>query len=443
MNNNIQVPEYIKPELNKIYGQSVVGDINKNEINSFPEDDLPDSEIQDMRNDLKQSIDVSQNRGITTTDAISGIKNTSIDDDELEKIDDIINEQDIRGKTITNSGIAMITDLLKDEPTKDELKHISEEFAKWLENEDTFDMQISYIESVLGERITNKIKEISDPSDYKSVIRRFSMQLYNTYQKVVQYNDDMRQLSKLAKKVSDYNKSSENQYESMEEFEKFNNEFKNLTEVQNDITEFMNKVSKLDDRNKRLKQDYSIDDYDIRTVKSVKACLDKALSFDLPKLKVKIGYKKIRKDFRDEKTVNSSIENWISDIRNDPNTLFTFPVNDFLSLKESRIQMEEFLYTAILAYNLPENIPDPGDLELGEAMLKYNIITKDEYNRYKVQSRLLLYVLSRTFKHKKLTTDDDRRVLSYTLDIISKLGVHDHRERVVNLVNYIYETIIN
>ena len=54
---------------------------------------------------------------------------------------------------------------------------------------------------------------------------------------------------------------------------------------------------------------------------------------------------------------------------------------------------------------------------------------------------MILYILSRTFKHKKLSNDNDRRILSYTLDMISKLGVKDHRDRFMKLVNYSYDLL--
>ena len=46
------------------------------------------------------------------------------------------------------------------------------------------------------------------------------------------------------------------------------------------------------------------------------------------------------------------------------------------------------------------------------------------------------------FKEKKIETNNDRRILSYTLDMISKLGMNDYRERFINLVNYATETIL-
>lgn len=443
MENNIQVPEYIKPEMNKIFGQSVVGDITSNDSETaFPEENISGEELETARNMLKSN-DTGSVKATIKTDAINGIKGTTVDDDkDFDEIINLLNEQDIRGKTITNSGKAMIKDLLKSDPTEDELKHISEEFSDWLEDDNPHDMQVDYLENLLGERITNKIKEITTDEDYSSVLKRFTLQLFSTYQKVVQYNDDMRHLSMLAKKVNEYNKTDDANYNE-DDFEKFNKEFKNLTEVQNDISEFMNKIKNLDDRNKRLKQDYTIDDYDVRTVESVKKCLDTALSFELVYEKVRCMHKKFKKDFKDSKLINSSIENWINDIRNDPNTLFTFPVNDFLTLEESRKQMEDYFYNAILMINLPDKIPDPEDNDLTETVIKYNLVSRKDVEKYKTMGRLTLYVLSRTFKHKKLVSDDDRRILSYTLDIISKLGVHDHRKRFGELANFIYDTIYN
>lgn len=436
----------IEPETNKVYGQSVVGNISNvvadNNTDFFPEDALTDDLLNKARNELK-SDNVGSVKEIIKTDAINGVKNSTVDDDEFKKIIDIINEQDIRGKTITSSGKAMIEDLLKSKPTEEELKHISEKFDEIMsENKNFNDVDFKCVKEALNERIVNKIMEMTSEDDFEAVTRRFGSQLFNTYQKVVQYNDDVKQLSLIVKKVNDYNKSSETQYNSEEEFEKFNNEFKNLTDVQNNIMEFMNKVSKLDDRNKRLRQDYTIDDYDIRTVESVKKCLDSALDFEKVKLKVQINYKKFKKDFKDDKIINSSIENWINDIRNDPDTLFTFPVNDFLSLEESRIQMENYLYNNILYANLPDNILDAESDDLGEEMIKHGIVKREYINKFKTEARLLLYVLSRTFKHKKLVTDDDRRILSYTLDIISKMSIRDHCDRVVNLAEYIYNKIL-
>lgn len=432
----------------KVYGSSVVSDAenvlntsNVDELDSdmFPNEEISESDLSDMRSELKTTGSTEKQKETIVTDAISGIKNSSVDDEDFDKIIEAIDEQDIRGKKITNSGLAMIKDLLKEDPTDDEIKHMSEEFTKWTEDKEEACNNIKQAESALGERVMNKLKEISG-DEYERVAVRFASQVYNTFQRVVQYNDDMKELSKLAKIVNDYNLSAETNYDE-NDFESFDKEFKNLIDVQDKISEFMSKVSKLDDRNKRLRQDYSIDDYDIRTVESVRECLDTALDFRLVKNKILVNTKKFKKDFKDETYVNSSIENWINDIRNDANTIFTFPVNDFLTLKESRDQMEQFLYTAIVYYNLPEIIPDPGDKELGDAMLEFGMITEEDNNKFKKQAKLLLFVLSRTFKHKKLSTDNDRRILSYTLDIISKLGVHDHRERVVELANWIYEYI--
>ena len=37
--------------------------------------------------------------------------------------------------------------------------------------------------------------------------------------------------------------------------------------------------------------------------------------------------------------------------------------------------------------------------------------------------------------------DHSRRVLSYTLDIISKMGIEQHRNTIVNLIEHIYNKV--
>ena len=76
-------------------------------------------------------------------------------------------------------------------------------------------------------------------------------------------------------------------------------------------------------------------------------------------------------------------------------------------------------------------------------MLTEEKVTLKDIEIYKTQALLILFVLSKTFKYKKLDGGDERRILSYTLDIISKLGVKDHRERFIKLVNFAYNEILN
>ena len=346
--------------------------------------------------------------------------------------------------------LVMIKDLLKSDPTDDELKHISICFDN-ITNEDKKidDISVEDAESILGERVVGKIKSITTDNDYESVIVRFTSQLYNTYQHVVQYNDDMRELSKLAKKVNDRKKKIEEETKKNDDgeqsIEDIDTEFKSLMDIQSDIMDFMEKVKNLDDRNSRLRQDYTIDDYDIRTCESVKKCLDCALSFEKVYAKINNASVPLKKEFKDTKYVNSTIENWIQSIKNDPYTLFTFPVNDFLSLKEIREQLIGFFYNTILIDNcvgeygkLPDNVSDLEDYLLTEEK-----VTLKDIEIYKTQALLILFVLSKTFKYKKLDGGDERRILSYTLDIISKLGVKDHRERFIKLVNFAYNEILN
>lgn len=446
-NSNITVPEYIAQEMKKDmskkkYGSSVLDYIPTNtddvedDNSAFVEDIMTDKEIEDARNELKQNkTDIVSEK--TSTDAITGIKSSKeTDDEEFDKLSDILNERDIRGKTITNSGRAMIKDLIKADPTEDELKNIAQFFEKHYDtNTDEYKKEC---ESALGERITSKIKEITkSENEYYNVMIRFADQIKKTYQHIVQYNDDMKQLSLLAKKVNDYKTEDE----SVNDVVDLDKDFKNLTEIQKDITTFMEGVQKLDPRNRRLKNEYTIDDYDIRTVESVKDALDTALSFKLIYDKVSAMGKQYAKSFKDKKYVYNTIENWIGDIKSDSETLFTFPVNDFLSLEESRKQMIEFFYNTILLSNKVDDIGTiPSDVsDLTQYLLDNNKITNKEVSVYREQAEMTLFILTRVFKYKKLTSEKDRRILSYTLDLISKLGIEDHRDKFMDMSNFVYE----
>lgn len=432
----------------KVYGTSVLDYIKEiddqmaNDDAIFTEDIMSESEVESERENLK-SADTGSVSKVVSTDAISGIKGEKTDDADYEKISEIINERDIRGKTITNSGKEMIKDLLKSDATDDEIKHMSGCFDTWEKDSEAIDdVSISDKEDALGLRITEKLKSITTEEDYESVLNRFAAQLYNTYVNVVQFNDDIKELNLLAKKVDDYSKSNDKD-EQPNEITDIDKEFKNLQDIQSDILTFMEKFKNLDDRNSKLRQDFTLDDYDIRTVESVKECLDKALSFEKVYNKLSNSSKKIKKDLKNIKDVNRSIENWINDIKNDPTTLYTFPVNDFLTLEETRIQLTGFFYNTILIYNtitneqkIPDNITD-----LKEYLLESGKLTKEDSDKYELQATMILYILSRTFKHKKLSNDNDRRILSYTLDMISKLGVKDHRDRFMKLVNYSYDLL--
>ena len=202
-NSNITVPEYIAQEMKKDmskkkYGSSVLdyipenNDVVEDDNSAFVDDIMTDKEIETARNELKEdkSKIVSEK---TSTDAITGIKSSKeTDDKEFEKISDILNERDIRGKTITNSGKAMIKDLIKTDPTEEEIKNIAQFFEESYDIND-YDYKRE-CEKALGERITTKIKSITKSEDeYYNVITRFIDQIRKTYQYIVQYNDDMKQ----------------------------------------------------------------------------------------------------------------------------------------------------------------------------------------------------------------------------------------------------------
>lgn len=424
-------------ENKKIYGTSALEYVPTEE--SYDENtvfvDEPNN-IEDLRSDL---ISDSSNKKVEekiSVDAISGIKSSSVYEKDDSDITDMINERNIKGKTITRSGKEIIKDLIKEYPTDEESESISKYFES--ENFKNNILLIDEIEHAFGEKITNKLKNITTSSEYERIYIRFVNQIYSTYNYVVQYNDDISQLNKLIKKIDDYSdkeKNSENQ--------DVESAYASLQNAQGMLTELLSSISNLDERNRRLRQDYTIDDIDIRTIESVKDCLDEAMSFSWIYKKLDNICERLPRDLKDIKKVNSTIENWISDIREDPDTLYTFPVNDFLSLEESRIKFIEYIANSImLHHNIQylDKIPqDENDVQ--NYIVSNGYDSNENIKKYNDQAVLFLYVLTKSFKYKKIIDDHSRRVLSYTLDIISKMGIEQHRNTIVNLIEHIYNKV--
>jgi len=150
------------------------------------------------------------------------------------------------------------------------------------------------------------------------------------------------------------------------------------------------------------------------------------------------------KDIKKEIDVNNSIDNWIHSIKHDQYTLFTFPCNDYLSDEESRHELIKYFFNTYLVNIVIEkslNIPDDKDLE--EFLIEGNYISDKDINKLKYKAWIFLYVLSRTFKYNKLDSNDTNiRILSYTLDLISKLGVKSHRDSFIEASDYVYNKLI-
>ena len=118
--------------MDKQYGGSVLEYIKDNsDVVADPElefkDLLSEKEVELEREALKQYSDKSR-KDIVTTDAINGIKSSSKEEFDPQTLEEIINERDIKGKTLTQGAISLLEDLFKESPTEEELEHISKFF---------------------------------------------------------------------------------------------------------------------------------------------------------------------------------------------------------------------------------------------------------------------------------------------------------------------------
>lgn len=454
-NKNIVIPDFVKEAMTeeKKYGTSVfdyVPDKDKEieENDFFKESEIDKEEIEKARGELKTGYVGEKIKENITVDALSGIKSSvPVDSSYTSAYNDInktIEASNIKGNRITKYGKELLTSLIGEEPNDDEMKLMASKFEEYsIEiKEYTFNhFNIDKLEEFISDRIKKSLRNICDPdepSQYRDILARLLSQIYNAYNNVIEYRDDISELNNLAKQIDD-----SGILDDVQDVDKLTNEMahKSLDELQDKMNRFMNSLKKLDDRNKRLKQDFTINDIDILLYEDIKKCLDSALSFEKIKEKVDTIPGKFNKDLKNRNNTNSIIENWIHDIRNDSKTLYTFPCNDFLSDSESREELVKFFYNSYLVdIGYSYDIPVEKDLE--EYILETNLLCKHEIDALKEKAYYMLYVLARTFKYNKLESNENMiRILSYTLDIISKLGVKSHRDKFIDISNYVYDKI--
>ena len=462
MSENIIIPDYMKtsmdsviPELEqKKYGTTVfdyVPDKDKETIENdfFKKDEFDSSEIEKERNELKETYDGSKISEVISKDALSGIT-SSVPESEYQDNYDALNktleENNIRGKSISRYGKGLIRSLLNDEPTDAETLLLATKFEEYKDkistdvaNKARFDeLSIEEIEEFLSDRIKDQIKSLCDDSgQYKEIAARFLEQIYITYESTASYRDDIKELNDLALEIDKSGVLKD-------EFD-YTNDPKSFEFMNEKISKYMEAIKRLDSRNKMLKQDYKITDIDTLILESAKACLDDAINFTRVKNKVDSATKKFKIDLKNTKDTNNSIENWIHDIKHDSTILFTFPCNDFLTDSESREELVKFFYNAYIVdivYNKNIDIPDEEDID--EYLVKNDILPEKELSVLKTKAYAMLYMISRTFKYNRIKDNDDNiRTLSYTLDIISKLGVKSHRDNFIEASNYVYNKLYN
>ena len=143
-------------------------------------------------------------------------------------------------------------------------------------------------------------------------------------------------------------------------------------------------------------------------------------------------------------------------MRNDSDTLYTLPVNDYLSISKSVDEMINYIEGFILLQDnsnrdtitdietaISENNIYNSDGRVYDYLIDNGHITKNDLKNYENSAILLLYIISKTFKKKKIKTNDDRRILSYTLDMISKISKMEYGIKFMELINYISGKFLN
>lgn len=441
------VPDYMTN--NKVYGKSIleyVPEKNDSTIENefFNNNEYDTNDINTKRDELREGYNGEHIKENISVDALSGVKtSTPVKDVSMhELINDMEKDmEDIKGKKITNYGRNLIKSLIGEYPTEEEESQISKAFE---DNRDIITDKNNFssiatdkLEGFLSQRIIDQIKAISSDEEYHDVLVRFLQQIFIPYNSSVKIRDDISDLNNIAKYLDD-----KGAFSSDENFDK-KYDSDSLVEISNKISEFIECTKKLDDRNKRLKQDYTIDDIDTKLVKEIGDCLNNAINFESVIKKVDSATNKFIKDLKKVGDVNNSIDNWIHSIKHDPHTLFTFPCNDFLTDEESRKELLKFFYNTYLAnIAFESNLIIPDDEDLEEYLLKNNYLNNEKISMFKDMAWVMLYILSRTFKYNKVKDNEyETRILSYTLDLISKMGIASHRKKFIEISEYVYSKL--
>lgn len=424
----------------KLYGSSIleqderlISDDNDDNIFDEMKDTYSDEDIENMRNELKSTSDSNKAKDKVYTDTISGIKSSEkINDNDDKSISDIVDSKEKNGKELSMAGIDLIYNLLDTNPTDDEIKSLDNYFKHLINADYIYSEDINVLKNILGKRISDKLIKVAEKNSVSEyvAITRFISQLYKSYSDIIQYNDDVNELYDIVTNLSK-NIDSTNDIDDRDSLMKQYEFLSSATE----------KLKKLDNRNKRLKNEYSVTDFDILAIDSINQCLKDAISFKKIYEKIdSINPKKLKGDLRHNDEIKKYIGNWVNELRNDPETLYVFPVDDYLPISQSVDQLIDYFKGFILLQDKCDT--DIGSLTYDEAvndmyeqLLDGNYVTEEELKNYEESAILLLYILSKTFKKKKIKTNDDRRILSYTLDMISKIRKYDYSYPIMGLIN--------
>ena len=459
------VPDYVKKAMmeessgNK-YGSTVFDyvppkDESVQENDFFKDKEYSKEETEKEREELKQILDNSSReiKEVTATDALSGIRSSVPDSSYREAYNEInksVDASNIKGRTITLYGKQLLKSLIGEDPNEEELKLMASKFEEHSdaisthsEEEKTgfYNMSKDMLRSFCSDRILDSFDAIcpENSDEYCSVLARLLEQIYIAYDNILGYRDDIKELNELALQIDEsgmLNIGGENTELNI-------GDPKSLDHISQKLEKYMELMKNLDERNKKMKQDYKIDDIETYLFEDVKQCLDSALSFEKVIQKVNTAGSKFSKDLKNRKDTDSSIENWIHDIKHDPKTLYTFPCNDFLSDSESREELVRFFLNSYLVQIVQNNNLDvPSDIEIIDYLIDNGYANSDSIDNMKTMAYTMLYVLSRSFKYNRVKENNsDIRILSYTLDIISKLGVKSHRERFIHASEYVMDKV--
>jgi hypothetical protein len=418
---------------NKKYGESTLyaGQTREEEKSPFQED-IQLNISEDERQELKDA-----NQGLVkqkvVIDAVTGMTIGNLvrdeESDEPKTVNSILNNREIKGKTISLAGLTILKELLG-HPVDAERLDILARCLHQIKNESEIEaMPVNAIKDIFGDEIINTLASRVPEQEREGVIKRLLTQMHASYIYQVQFNDDLSTLNKCMDMlaVDDTSKGATGN---------------SILDATSKLESMLGTLSDIEKRSSIVQaKSFSIDDLDVRLLKELQVPLQKAASFETMLTAANVNAEKYSKDLKKKARITGKIESWIHELKTDADTLYPFPID-----APSDNVHDSYACDMLIRYLQQVKIMHtygkvPEGYESVDDFVEKTVAPKEIAKIYD-KSFAFTYVLSRAFKTNKIDTEDKRRELSYVLDMLAKAGHRGYIELISKTMDDVYDIIM-
>lgn len=421
----------------KEYGQSIM--LNDNyEEESFP--DIVEEVDYDAIEELKKN-NPGRVKAIKTLDPITGIKASGLIADVAQTAQELLDETDREKRELSELAVSDLNVIFGNKIPDGYIESLELKLEKFSHIDYLKDHITEYnnVVELLGQELVDSVNKkirISSISSHEA-LSRVAIKLFESFACKDAIYNDMEDFNKLSNKLSKSDESDD------------------LNVMLKQMSSLLGAVSNLEESMARRELPvYSGDDVDVMLIDEIRETYTDAMSFKkiYKLLEDKSLCKKFKLDLTKKyKIAYNRIESWTADLANDSKVVYTFPTSaksiyDKVANEKLTAEFIEYMANALIRAKLNNvlvNTEKANELGLIDFYLSVGAITKKEIEEFRFKAVLFAYVLSRVFKYKNVESSYDRRILSYTLDFVSKALDQRYRTDFYILVDSVYNSIMN